>query len=81
MREPTLSIVRLIAVLIVPCAALLLCDRMVNAAEPLEARVAAVLARNCLECHNGSDRKGGLDLTRREAARRSSPVIPRIVRC
>ncbi len=30
--------------------------------------VAVVLARNCLECHNASDRKGGLDLTRREKA-------------
>ena len=27
-----------------------------------------MLARNCLECHNGSDKKGGLDLTRRERA-------------
>ncbi len=33
-----------------------------------EDRVAVVLARNCLECHNASDRKGGLDLTRRERA-------------
>ncbi len=30
--------------------------------------VAVLLARNCLECHNTSDRKGGLDLTRREQA-------------
>ncbi len=30
--------------------------------------VAVLLARNCLECHNSSDRKGGLDLTRREQA-------------
>ena len=30
--------------------------------------VAILLARNCLECHNASDRKGGLDLTRREQA-------------
>ncbi|MBC7820929.1 MAG: PSD1 domain-containing protein, partial [Planctomycetaceae bacterium] len=33
-----------------------------------ETDVAVVLARNCLECHNASDRKGGLDLTRREKA-------------
>ena len=33
-----------------------------------ETDVAVVLARNCLECHNASDRKGGLDLTRRENA-------------
>ena len=30
--------------------------------------VAVLLARNCLECHNASDHKGGLDLTRREKA-------------
>jgi hypothetical protein len=27
-----------------------------------------LLARHCLECHNASDHKGGLDLTRRERA-------------
>jgi hypothetical protein len=27
-----------------------------------------LLARHCLECHNGSDKKGGLDLTRRATA-------------
>jgi hypothetical protein len=37
-------------------------------AAPRDAEVAALLARNCLECHNASDHKGGLDLTRREAA-------------
>jgi mono/diheme cytochrome c family protein len=30
--------------------------------------VALLIARNCLECHNPSDHKGGLDLTRRERA-------------
>jgi hypothetical protein len=35
---------------------------------PQEAAAAVLLARNCLECHNGSDKKGGLDLTRRDAA-------------
>jgi hypothetical protein len=30
--------------------------------------VAMLLARHCLDCHNPSDRKGGLDLTRRERA-------------
>jgi mono/diheme cytochrome c family protein len=34
----------------------------------LDQDAAALLARNCLECHNGSDKKGGLDLTRRERA-------------
>ncbi len=37
-------------------------------AKTLEAEVAVLLARNCLECHNGSDHKGGLDLSRREKA-------------
>jgi hypothetical protein len=36
-------------------------------ASPEEA-VALLIARNCLECHNPSDHKGGLDLTRRERA-------------
>jgi hypothetical protein len=35
---------------------------------PPDARVAALLARRCLDCHNPSERKGGLDLTRRERA-------------
>jgi hypothetical protein len=30
--------------------------------------VSVLIARNCLECHNPSDKKGGLDLTRREKA-------------
>src|SRR5262245_51872645 len=34
----------------------------------LEKQAAAVLARHCLECHNGSDKKGQLDLARRERA-------------
>jgi hypothetical protein len=33
-----------------------------------EKEAAVVLARNCLECHNASDHKGGLDLTKRERA-------------
>ncbi|MGE5192396.1 MAG: PSD1 and planctomycete cytochrome C domain-containing protein [Deltaproteobacteria bacterium] len=33
-----------------------------------EETMALLLARNCLECHNPSDRKGGLDLTRRARA-------------
>ncbi|MEX0713597.1 MAG: DUF1549 domain-containing protein, partial [Pirellulales bacterium] len=30
--------------------------------------VAPLISRNCLGCHNGSDKKGGLDLSRRESA-------------
>ena len=40
--------------------------------------VAPVLARHCLSCHNSSDPKGGLDLTRSEtliAGGDSGPVI------
>ena len=32
--------------------------------------VAPVLARRCLDCHSGTDPKGGLDLSRRETAMR-----------
>ena len=38
------------------------------ATETTDAKIAALLARNCLECHNATDKKGGLDLTRRELA-------------
>lgn len=33
-----------------------------------EAAIAGLLARHCLECHSGTEPKGGLDLTRREQA-------------
>jgi hypothetical protein len=39
-------------------------------AEERAASVATLIARNCLECHNASDHKGGLNLTAREAALR-----------
>src|SRR5262245_2858171 len=39
-----------------------------DATSPQDAADAVVLARNCLECHNASDKKGGLDLTRRDTA-------------
>ena len=39
-----------------------------GAADSIETTAAALVARHCLECHNGSDKKGGLDLTRRAAA-------------
>jgi hypothetical protein len=39
-------------------------------ADDLAAKAAAILARNCLECHNASDRKGSLNLARREDALR-----------
>ncbi len=45
-------------------------SNLARAAEPapLDKDVSALLARNCLECHNGSDKKGGLDLSRRDGA-------------
>ncbi|MEX1095962.1 MAG: c-type cytochrome domain-containing protein, partial [Planctomycetales bacterium] len=62
--------------LFLPLAAALLAFRpSLQAADPsaaaagaFDARVAPVLARRCLECHNGSQREGGLDLTRRATA-------------
>jgi mono/diheme cytochrome c family protein len=46
-----------------------------SAASPDEL-ASALVARNCLECHNGSDRKGGLDLTRRETALKGGDTGP-----
>jgi hypothetical protein len=37
-------------------------------ATDFDSRVAPILARRCLGCHNASDRKGGLDLSGRKAA-------------
>ena len=39
-----------------------------GAAASPEAEAAVLIARNCLECHNGSDHKGGLNLTQRASA-------------
>ncbi|MFG0334732.1 MAG: LamG-like jellyroll fold domain-containing protein, partial [Maioricimonas sp. JB049] len=40
-----------------------------SAAERMfEAEIAPILARHCLECHDGATKKGGLDLSRREHA-------------
>lgn len=39
-------------------------------ADELAASATALLARNCLECHNASDRKGGLNLAKRDDALR-----------
>ena len=62
------SIHRLICLLAAACALVLSRAASAEDALSLETQVAVVLARNCLECHNGSDHKGGLDLTRREKA-------------
>src|SRR5438445_2818043 len=43
-----------------------------------EQRIAPVIARNCLNCHNPTDLKGGLDLTEKSAlvkGGKSGPVI------
>ncbi len=44
----------------------------VTAADVLDfdRQIAPILARHCLDCHSGSDPKGGLDLSRRELAMR-----------
>lgn len=39
------------------------------ATKEFDAHVAPLLARRCLSCHNSTDKKGGLDLSRVEAAR------------
>ena len=43
-------------------------------------RIAPLLAARCLQCHNPVDKKGGLDLTRSEAARAGGDSGPAIVR-
>jgi hypothetical protein len=51
--------------------------QQLTAAE-FDTTVAPVLARHCLSCHNSSDRKGGLDLTRSETLTtggESGPVV------
>jgi hypothetical protein len=50
-----------------------------KAAAPQLSPVANVMARNCLECHNASDRHGGLDLTHRAAALTGGDSGPAIV--
>jgi hypothetical protein len=41
----------------------LACFEVAHGADEFRGQVAPLLVRHCLECHNGSDRKGGLDLT------------------
>ncbi len=43
-------------------------DRQAAAARSFDEQVAPLLARRCLQCHNGSEKKGELDLTRAESA-------------
>ena len=49
------------------------------AAVDFDHKVAPLLVRHCLECHNGFDLKGKLDLSQREAAmkggKHGSPVV------
>lgn len=42
-------------------------------------QIAPLLARHCLECHNASDQKGGLDLTRAEGLAAGGDSGPAIV--
>src|SRR5687767_3829100 len=66
----TKSNFRTVVAAVLCCMVMAACDRSATAAAPasIEDDAAALLARNCLECHNGADKKGGLDLTRRESA-------------
>ncbi len=47
--------------------------------EFFERRLAPLLANHCLECHNPSDRKGGLDLTSATGASTGGDSGPAIV--
>lgn len=51
----------------------------VAAAKSFDEQIAPLLARRCLECHNASDRKGELDLTRVETALAGGDSGPAIV--
>lgn len=51
-------------------------DAVEAAAEHFDREVAPLLARHCLECHNASDRKGGLDLATAEGAQRGGDSGP-----
>ena len=41
--------------------------------------IPALLARRCLDCHNASDNKGGLDLTTRQSALKGGDTGPAII--
>ncbi len=45
-----------------------------------DARIAPILARHCLECHDSEEKKGGLDLSRKDAAlaggRSGKAIVP-----
>ena len=43
-------------------------DRLTPGEHLFETQVAPLLAKHCLECHDSSTRKGGLDLSRRDTA-------------
>ncbi len=51
----------------------------VATAEMFDEQIAPLLARRCLECHNASDRKGELDLTRVESALAGGDSGPALV--
>ncbi|MFO0871889.1 MAG: DUF1549 domain-containing protein, partial [Pirellulales bacterium] len=48
-------------------------------AADFDQQIAPLLARHCADCHNSTDRKGGLDLTRRQAALEGGESGPAIV--
>ena len=59
--------------LVIVCGSLVwLAALVATAADPLavsfDRDVAPLLARRCLDCHNGTEKKGGFDLSRVEAA-------------
>ena len=43
-------------------------DEVTNAGTQFDRQIAPLFAARCLDCHNGTEKKGGLDLSRVEAA-------------
>ncbi|MEX0715066.1 MAG: DUF1549 domain-containing protein [Planctomycetaceae bacterium] len=54
-------------------------DQAEAPAAEFDARVAPILARRCLECHNATHREGNLDLTRRDSALSGGDSGPALV--
>jgi hypothetical protein len=54
-------------------------NKAAAAARHFHTRIAALLSRHCLECHDAASPKGGLDLSRREAALKGGENGPAFV--
>src|SRR5262249_26961332 len=65
--------------LLVACAAPSPAAEEPAARADFESAFAAVVVRNCVACHNPSERKGGLDLTRQEHVLKGGKTAPAVV--